>query len=127
MPDLDEAIALYEGRFSLSVHHREVIAEQGVEAVALTVGESHIELLRPLSPESPVGRFLAERGPGLHHVAYAVDDIEAALRWLGERGVRLVDEKPRVGLNGTRIAFLHPKSTLGLLTELVETPAAAPV
>lgn len=118
--DLDQALGLYGERLALPLHHREVIDEQGVEAVALSIGESRIELLRPLSPDSPVGRFLADRGPGLHHIAYAVADIDAALLRLKGQGVRLVDETPRIGLGGTRIAFLHPKSTLGLLTELVE-------
>lgn len=122
--DLDAAIALYAQHLSLPIDHREVIEEQGVEAVALTVGESRVELLRPLRPDTPVGRFLAEHGPGLHHVAYAVEDIDAALARLKADGVRLVDEVARRGLAGTRIAFVHPKATMGLLTELVELPAA---
>lgn len=118
--DLVPALELYERGFGLSPHHREVLDDQGVEAVALRIGETDIELLRPTREDSPVGRFLAERGPGLHHVAYAVSDIEAALARLKEQGLRLVDEVPRIGMGGKRIAFLHPKSTLGLLTELVE-------
>lgn len=121
--DLDAAIALYAQHLSLPIDHREVIEEQGVEAVALTVGESRVELLRPLRPDTPIGRFLAEHGPGLHHVAYAVEDIDAALARLKAEGVRLVDEVARRGLGGTRIAFVHPKATMGLLTELVEPPA----
>ncbi len=123
--DLDEALALYRSGLGLEVHHREILQDQGVEAVALQVGESAIELLRPIRDDSPVARFLAEHGPGIHHVAYRVDDIEAALAHLKTAGVRLVDETPRIGLGGTRIAFLHPKSTFGVLSELVERPTAA--
>jgi len=97
-----------------------------VEAVALQLGESVIELLRPIRDDSPVARFLAERGPGIHHVAYQVDDIEAALAGLREAGVRLIDETPRTGLGGTKIAFVHPKSTFGVLSELVQRPALIP-
>ncbi|GAB4258898.1 MAG: methylmalonyl-CoA epimerase [Thermoleophilia bacterium] len=118
--DLDAALALYEGGLGLRVRHREVLEEQGVEAVALQIGESTIELLRPTRADSPVGRFLAEKGPGIHHLAYAVDDIEAALAELKAGGVRLIDETPRIGLGGTKIAFIHPKSTYGVLSELVQ-------
>lgn len=124
--DLDEALALYGGAFALITHHREVLEDQGVEAVALQLGESVIELLRPIRDDSPVARFLAERGPGIHHVAYLVDDIEAALAALREAGVRLIDEIPRAGLGGTKIAFVHPKSTFGVLSELVQRPALIP-
>jgi len=124
--DLDEALALYGGAFALVTHHREVLEDQGVEAVALQLGESVIELLRPIRDDSPVARFLAERGPGIHHVAYLVDDIEAALAALREAGVRLIDEIPRAGLGGTKIAFVHPKSTFGVLSELVQRPALIP-
>ena len=124
--DLDEALALYGGAFALVTHHREVLEDQGVEAVALQLGESVIELLRPIRDDSPVARFLAERGPGIHHVAYLVDDIEAALAALREAGVRLIDETPRTGLGGTKIAFVHPKSTFGVLSELVQRPALIP-
>jgi len=120
--DLDEALALYEGALGMHVHHREVLEDQGVEAVALQLGDSTIELLRPIRDDSPVARFLAERGPGIHHVAYRVDDIEAALAGLREAGVRLIDETPRTGLGGTKIAFVHPKSTFGVLSELVQRP-----
>jgi methylmalonyl-CoA/ethylmalonyl-CoA epimerase len=123
--DLDEALALYGGAFALVTHHREILKDQGVEAVALQVGESTIELLRPTRDDSPVARFLAERGPGIHHVAYRVDDIEAALTELREAGVRLIDQTPRIGLAGTRIAFVHPKSTFGVLSELVQRPQGA--
>jgi methylmalonyl-CoA/ethylmalonyl-CoA epimerase len=118
--DLDAALALYEGSLDLRVHHREILEDQGVEAVSLKVGQSAIELLRPIRDDSPVGRFLAEKGPGIHHLAYAVDDIEAALARLKADGIRLVDETPRVGLGGTKIAFIHPRSTFGVLSELVE-------
>lgn len=118
--DLDEALLLYGGAFALVTHHREVLEDQGVEAVALQLGESTIELLRPIRDDSPVARFLAERGPGIHHVAYRVDDIEAALAGLRRAGVRLIDETPRTGLGGTKIAFVHPKSTFGVLSELVQ-------
>jgi methylmalonyl-CoA epimerase len=104
----------------MALVHREVIEEQGVEAVLLDVGEGHVELLRPLSEESPVGRFLARRGPGLHHVAYQVEDVQATLAALRERGLRLIDEQPRVGIRGSRVAFLHPSSSGGVLTEIVQ-------
>jgi methylmalonyl-CoA epimerase len=121
--DLDAAIALHEGTYGMRLAHRETVPEQGVEAVLLDVGENHVELLRPLDDESPVGRFLARRGPGLHHVAYQVEDIEAALARLRGLGVRLIDETPRVGIRGSRVAFLHLSASGAVLTELVE-PAA---
>ncbi|MHB8868481.1 MAG: methylmalonyl-CoA epimerase [Thermoleophilia bacterium] len=118
--DLDAALALYEVGFALHVHHREILEDQGVEAVALEIGQTTIELLRPTREDSPVARFLADKGPGVHHVAYAVDDIVGTLAELKGQGVRLVDETPRIGLGGTKIAFIHPKSTFGVLSELVE-------
>ena len=118
--DLEAAIALYEGRFGLALVHREVVEEQGVEAVLLDVGENHVELLAPLGPETPVGRFLAKRGPGLHHVAYQVPDAEAALDALRAQGVALLDETPRTGIRGSRVAFVHPRSSGGVLTEIVQ-------
>ncbi len=118
--DLDAALALYEDGFALRVHHREILEDQGVEAVALEIGQTTIELLRPTREDSPVARFLADKGPGIHHIAYAVDDIVEALAALKEQGVRVVDETPRTGLAGTKIAFIHPKSTFGVLSELVE-------
>jgi methylmalonyl-CoA epimerase len=118
--DLDEAVSLYSERFGMPVQHRETVEEQGVEAVLLGVGESHVELLRPLGPDTAVGRFLARSGPGLHHVAYATDDIESALEQVRAAGLSLIDERPRTGIRGSRVAFLHPKSTGGVLTELVE-------
>ena len=118
--DLDAAIALHEEAYGMAVAHREVVEEQGVEAVLLDVGENHVELLRPLDGESPVGRFLAKRGPGLHHVAYQVADVQATLDTLRDRGLRLIDETPRTGIRGSRVAFLHPESSGGVLTEIVQ-------
>jgi methylmalonyl-CoA/ethylmalonyl-CoA epimerase len=118
--DLDAAIALHEQSYGMPLVHRETVESQGVEAVLLDVGDGHVELLSPLSEDTPVGRFLAKRGPGLHHVAYAVDDVEAALAELRERGVRLIDESPRTGIRGSRVAFLHPAASGGVLTEIVQ-------
>jgi methylmalonyl-CoA epimerase len=118
--DLDAAIALHEDAYGMAVAHREVVEEQGVEAVLLDVGENHVELLRPLHGESPVGRFLSKRGPGLHHVAYQVTDVQATLDTLRDRGLRLIDEAPRSGIRGSRVAFLHPDSSGGVLTEIVQ-------
>jgi methylmalonyl-CoA/ethylmalonyl-CoA epimerase len=118
--DLDAAIALHERTYEMALIHREVIEEQGVEAVLLDVGGGHVELLRPLGAETPVGRFLARRGPGLHHVAYQVEDVQATLAALRERGLRLIDEQPRDGIRGSRVAFLHPSSSGGVLTEIVQ-------
>jgi methylmalonyl-CoA/ethylmalonyl-CoA epimerase len=118
--DLEAAIVLHERTYGMELVHRETISAQGVEAVLLDAGDSHVELLAPLSEETPVGRFLATRGPGLHHVAYGVDDVDAALATLRERGVRLIDESPRPGIRGTRIAFLHPAASGGVLTEIVQ-------
>ena len=118
--DLDAAIALHEQTYGMPLVHREIVESQGVEAVLLDVGESHVELLRPLDGDTPVGRFLAKRGPGLHHVAYGVNDVEATLAGLRERGVRLIDEAPRTGIRGSRVAFLHPAASGGILTEIVQ-------
>jgi len=118
--DLDAAIALYGERLSLELVHRETVESQGVEAVLLDVGENHVELLRPLSPDTPVGKFLAKRGPGLHHVAYQTTDIEGTLEALRAAGMRLIDEQPRTGIRGSRVAFLHPGSSGGVLTEIVQ-------
>jgi methylmalonyl-CoA/ethylmalonyl-CoA epimerase len=118
--DLDVAIALHEQAYGLALEHREVVDEQGVEAVLLDVGDGHVELLAPLGPDTAVGRFLASRGPGLHHVAYRVADIDAALADLRERGLQLIDETPRAGIRSSRVAFLHPRSTGGVLTEIVQ-------
>jgi methylmalonyl-CoA/ethylmalonyl-CoA epimerase len=121
--DLDSALALYQGIFGMPVAHRETVSDQGVEAVLLDVGDGHVELLRPLGEDTAVGKFLARRGPGLHHVAYRVDDIDAALAQLREQGVELIDSEPRTGIRASRVAFLHPRATGGVLIEIVE-PAA---
>jgi methylmalonyl-CoA epimerase len=118
--DLDAAIALHEETYGMALVHRETVTEQGVEAVLLDVGENHVELLRPLSPDTPVGKFLAKRGPGLHHVAYQVSDIAATLERLRTQGVRLIDETPRVGIRNSSVAFLHPSASGGVLTEIVQ-------
>ncbi len=118
--DLDGAIALYEGALGMALVHRETVPEQGVEAVLIDVGDGHVELLAPLADDTPVGKFLAKKGPGLHHVAYAVEDIEATLAELSEAGVELIDSVPRVGIRDSRVAFLHPRSTGAVLTEIVE-------
>ncbi|HEX5762324.1 MAG TPA: methylmalonyl-CoA epimerase [Solirubrobacterales bacterium] len=118
--DLDEAMRLYEGSFQMELAHRETVESQGVEAVLLDVGDGHVELLRPLGPDTAVGKFLAKKGPGLHHVAYAVDDIDATLGGLAEAGVELIDGEARTGIRDSRVAFLHPRSTGGVLTEIVE-------
>jgi len=118
--DLEGAIALYEGTLGMPLAHRETVEAQGVEAVLLEVGEGHVELLRPLGPETPVGKFVAKRGEGLHHVAYAVPDIDAALAELRARGIELIDSEPRVGIRSSRVAFIHPRATGSVLTELVE-------
>jgi methylmalonyl-CoA/ethylmalonyl-CoA epimerase len=117
---LDEAVELYSERFGMPVQHRETVEAQGVEAVLLGVGESHVELLRPLAPDTAVGKFLARSGPGLHHVAYGTDDIESELERVRAAGLALIDESPRTGIRGSRVAFVHPKSTGGVLTELVQ-------
>jgi methylmalonyl-CoA/ethylmalonyl-CoA epimerase len=118
--DLDAAIALHVEAYGMAVAHREVVEAQGVEAVLLDVGENHVELLRPLDGETPVGRFLSKRGPGLHHVAYQVSDVQATLDTLRDRGLRLIDETPRTGIRGSHVAFLHPESSGGVLTEIVQ-------
>jgi len=118
--DLEEAIDLHVNVYGLPLVHRETVAEQGVEAVLLDVGENHIELLAPLHDDTPVGKFLAKRGPGLHHVAYQVEDIESVLRTLRDQGVRLIDETPRTGIRQSQVAFLHPSASGGVLTELVQ-------
>jgi methylmalonyl-CoA/ethylmalonyl-CoA epimerase len=118
--DIDAAIDLYAGSFEMREQHRETVEEQGVEAVLLEVGDGHVELIRPLSADSGVGKFIAKNGPGLHHVAYATDDIDSALGRVRDAGFRLIDKEPRVGIRNSRVAFLHPKSTGGVLTELVE-------
>ncbi|HWD68990.1 MAG TPA: methylmalonyl-CoA epimerase [Solirubrobacteraceae bacterium] len=118
--DLDQSLALYREVLGLSLVHRETLPEQMVEAALLDVGDSHVELIAPLDPDTPVARFLERHGPGLHHVAYRVDDIDAALASLSAAGVRLIDERPRTGIRASRVAFLHPAATGGVLTEIVE-------
>jgi methylmalonyl-CoA epimerase len=118
--DLDGALALFEGTFGMPAVHRETVTEQGVEAALLDVGENHVELLRPLGPDTPVGKFLAKRGPGIHHVAYQVTDVEAALQQCKDAGLRLIDETPRTGIRNSRVAFLHPAASGGVLTEIVQ-------
>ena len=120
---IEPSLELYRDQFQLIVAHREVVEEQGVEAVLLDVGENHVELIAPLSAETPVGKFLAKNGPGLHHVAYQVEDIDVTLDALKQAGLRLIDEQPRIGIRGSRVAFMHPRGTQGVLTEIVE-PAA---
>ena len=118
--DLDGAIALYQDTLGMPVAYRETVESQGVEAVPLNVGEGHVELLRPLGPDTPVGKYLEKKGPGLHHVAYAVQDIDGVLGSLKEAGIELIDSEPRVGIRDSRVAFVHPRSTGGVLIEIVE-------
>lgn len=117
---LREATALWQDALGLKIDFTEDVDEQGVRIAMLPIGETHIELLEPLTPESPVGRFLDKRGPGIHHIAIRVDDIRAALGRLKEKGARLIDETPRVGAGGCLVAFIHPSSTNGVLLELVQ-------
>ena len=119
--DLDAALAEYERQYGVQPNHREVVESQGVEEAMIPIGGSHVQLLQPLASDSPVGKFLERRGEGLHHVAYAVLDIGAALDHLRDEGVQLIDEEPRQGGGGTRIAFVHPRALGGTLIELVET------
>ena len=118
--DLDASVADYRRVLGVEPSHRERVVDQGVEEVLFPVGTSYVQLLGALGPDTPVGRFLASRGPGLHHVAYRVRDIEAALTALREDGVRLIDAAPRPGSRGTLIAFVHPASMGGVLVELVQ-------
>lgn len=118
--DLDAAIKLYERNFEMELVHRETVESQGVEAVLLDVGDGHVELLAALGPDTPVGKFIAKKGPGLHHVAYAVEDIDATLASLKEQGMKLIDQEARTGIRQSRVAFLHPAATGAVLTEIVE-------
>ncbi len=118
--DIDGALGLYEGTFGMPLVHRETVDEQGVEAALLDVGDGHIELLRPLGPDTPVGKFMERNGGGLHHVAYRVSDIDATLEKLAAEGVEMIDSRARVGIRGSRVAFVNPRSTGRVLTELVE-------
>jgi methylmalonyl-CoA/ethylmalonyl-CoA epimerase len=122
--DIGEAARFYEDNFGVRVSEPEVVEEQGIVATVFRVGESQIELVEPTRPDSPVGRFLAKHGEGFHHVAFEVEDLEGALAALKANGVELIDESPRIGAGGTRMAFVHPKGAFGVLTELVESPGA---
>ena len=117
--DLDEALDTYTRLFGAEVEHRATVPDQGVEAAAVLVGDSRVELLAPTGEDTPVGKFLASRGPGMHHVAYEVDDVQAALAALVANGAELIDEVPREGLFGLEVAFLHPDSVPGVLAEVV--------
>ncbi|MGI8903921.1 MAG: methylmalonyl-CoA epimerase [Solirubrobacteraceae bacterium] len=118
--DVDAALSLYRDSLGMGLVHRETVADQGVDAALLDIGDGHVELLAPLGPETAVGKFLSRRGPGLHHVAYRVSSIEETLSALGAAGLRLIDEHPRAGIRGSRVAFLHPSATGGVLTEIVQ-------
>ena len=118
--DIDAALALYRDTLGMPLVHRETVAEQGVDAALLDVGDGHVELLQPLGPETAVAKFLERRGPGLHHVAYRVGDVEQTLSELAAAGLRLIDERPRTGIRGSRVAFVHPASTGGVLIEIVQ-------
>jgi methylmalonyl-CoA/ethylmalonyl-CoA epimerase len=117
--DLEEAFDTYSRFFGAELEHRDRLDEQGVEAIAITVGDSRVELLGALGEDTPVGRFLVKRGPGMHHVAYWVDDIGTALADLAREGAQLIDEAPRRGLYGLQVAFVHPDSVHGVLAEVV--------
>jgi methylmalonyl-CoA/ethylmalonyl-CoA epimerase len=117
--DLDEALEAYTRLFGAELEHRDTVTDQGVEAASLRVGQGRVELLSALGPETPVGKFLAKRGPGMHHVAFEVDDVGAELDRLAAGGAQLIDERPRRGLFGLEVAFVHPESTGGVLAELV--------
>jgi methylmalonyl-CoA epimerase len=117
---IDETLALYRDALGMPLVHRETVSEQGVDAALLDVGDGHIELLQPLSEDTAVGKFLARRGPGLHHVAYRVASVADTLEALRGAGLRLIDERPRIGIRGSQVAFVHPASTGGVLTEIVQ-------
>ena len=121
--DLDAAVEHYENVWGLTVSHRERVEDQGVEEAMLPLGESFLQLLGPTSPDTTVGKFVARRGEGLHHIAYEVDDLEAALAELKSKGVPLIDEVPRRGGRGHMVAFVHPKGNHGLLVELIQRPS----
>lgn len=116
--NLEEALSYYQGSLGLTLLGIETVEEQGVKVAKLDTGNTHIELLEPLSPESPVGKFLATKGPGLHHICLAVSDIDAELGVLKDKQIKLIDQQPRIGAGGARIAFVHPKATGGVLMEL---------
>ncbi|HLM51579.1 MAG TPA: methylmalonyl-CoA epimerase [Solirubrobacteraceae bacterium] len=118
--DVDASLALYRDALGLALVHRETVTEQGVDAALFDVGDGHVELIAPLGPDTPVGKYLARKGPGLHHVAYRVADIDAALDALRGAGLRLIDETPRLGIRRSRVAFVHPGAVGGVLTEIVQ-------
>ncbi|HEV7396714.1 MAG TPA: methylmalonyl-CoA epimerase [Pyrinomonadaceae bacterium] len=118
--EIDAALTLWRDTLGLELDHREEIAEQGVRVGMLAIGEIHVELLEPLTEDSPVGRFLDKRGPGIHHIAVRVDDIRKELAKFKSNGARLIDEEPRVGAGGCLVAFIHPQSAGGVLLELVQ-------
>lgn len=120
--DLEAAIELYRSTWGLVLQHREVVEDQGVEEAMLSAGDSQIQLMRPLGPNTVIGKFISRRGEGLHHIAYEVEDVEAALSHLKAQGMSLIDEEARPGGSGCRIAFVHPTGNHGLLVELVERP-----
>jgi methylmalonyl-CoA/ethylmalonyl-CoA epimerase len=122
---IEAALELYRDKLGMPLVHRETVTEQGVDAALLDVGDGHIELLQPLGPETAVGKFLSRRGPGLHHVAYRVESVQETLDACAAAGMRLIDEQPRTGIRGSRVAFLHPAATGGVLTEIVQ-PAKEP-
>ena len=122
--DLEEAVEHYRRAFGIEPAHRETVEDQGVEEVLFRAGTSYIQLVRPLGPETPVGRFLDRRGEGVHHVGYRVRDVAATLERLRDLGVPLVDERPRRGSRGTTVAFVHPKGFMGVLVELVQEPGS---
>ena len=117
--DLDSALSTYERLFGARLERRETVPDQGVEAASLRIGSDRVELLASLGDDTPVGKFLANRGPGMHHVAYEVDDVGAALRELAADGAELIDERPRHGLFGLEVAFVHPDAVHGVLSEIV--------
>jgi methylmalonyl-CoA/ethylmalonyl-CoA epimerase len=118
--DLDAAISFYSAAFGVTLEHRETVEEQGVEEAMFRVGESWIQLLRPLGPDTPVGKYISRRGEGVHHVGYGVSDLKAVLEHLKAEGLQLIDAEPRPGSRGTMVAFVHPKSVGGVLVELVQ-------
>jgi methylmalonyl-CoA epimerase len=119
--DLDEALATYERLFGAEVEHHATVDDQGVRAASVRIGEGRVELLEPLTEDTPVGRFLAKRGPGMHHVAYEVSDLHATLEELAQAGADLIDTSPRAGLFGLEVAFVHPDSVHGVLSEVVSS------
>ncbi len=124
VPDLDAAVETYVRTLGATLEHREIVSEQGVEAASVLVGGSRVELLAPTHEDTPVGRFLARRGPGVHHLAYEVDDVRLALEGLAADGVELIDPVPRIGLFGLQVAFIHPDAVHGVLTEVVAVARA---